>query len=80
MDRQGIKNQSPFVYIQQTPKSKHKDRNIERGIKISLCFFINLGRLVKLKESIKADKTIQNQERVPLTARLQIKQTRVVKV
>ena len=47
---------------------------IESGIRISLCFLISFGRFVKVKASNKDDKTIQNQVRFLLIAKLHIKQ------
>ena len=67
-------NQFPPVYKQQTPKSKHRDKNIESGNKISLCFLISFGRFVKVKASSNADNTIQNQVSPLLIAKSQIKQ------
>ena len=72
-ERAGIKKQFPLVYMQQTPNNKHNAKYIESGTKISLCFLINFGKLVKENASNNADATIQNQERVLSIAKLQIK-------
>ena len=74
IESEATQNQFPPVYKQQTPKSKHRDKNIESGKKISLCFLINFGRFVKVKASNKAQKTIQNQVSPLLIAKSQIKQ------
>ena len=73
-ERDATQNQFPPVNKQQTPKSKHRDKNIESGNKISLCFLIIFGRFVKVKASNKADRTIQNQESSLLIDKSQIKQ------
>ena len=73
-ERHVIQNQFPPEYKQQTPKSKHRDKNIESGNKISLCFLISFGRFVKLKARTSADNTIQNQVNFLLIAKSQIKQ------
>lgn len=70
----GIKNQFPWVWIQQTPNNKHNAKYIEHGIKINLCFLINFGRFVKVKARISAENTIQNQVKPLFIAKSQIKQ------
>ena len=74
MDNIAIQNQFPFVQRQHIPKSKHKLKYIESGNKINLCFFISLGRFVKVKDSSNEEATIQNQDNVPSIAKLHIKQ------
>lgn len=69
----GIQNQFPWVYMQQTPSNKHIAKYIDSGTKINLCFLISFGRLVKVKARRSADKTIQNQVKLLLIAKLQIK-------
>ena len=73
-DMQGIRNQLPFEYIQHTPKRIQRAKYIESGIRINLCFFINLGKFVNVNASNNAASTIQNQDNVLLIAKLQIKQ------
>ena len=46
----------------------------EKGKKISLYFLIREGRFVNVKDKIRDDSTIQNQERVLLIAKLHMKQ------
>ena len=72
-ERDATQNQFPPVYKQQTPKSKHRDKNIESGNKINLYFLINFGRFIKVKARTNADNTIQNQVRPLLIAKSQIK-------
>ena len=77
IDKQEIQNQSPLEYIAQTPKRMQSAEYIESGIKSSLYFFMCFVKFVKVNESNKADKTIQNQLSVLLTAKLQIKQVNI---
>ena len=73
-ERDVTQNQFPPVYKQQTPKSKHRDKKIKRGNKISLYFLISFGMFVKVKAKINADNTIQNQVSPLVIAKSQIKQ------
>ena len=68
------KNQVPPVYKEQTPKSNTSAKNSISGNKINLFFFISLGKFVKVKDKINAERTIQNHERVLSIAKLHIKQ------
>lgn len=73
------KNQFPFTYKQQTPISKQKAKKSKNGNSINLCFVISFGKFVKQKEKSKETKTIQNQLKVLLIAKLQIKQGIIAK-
>ncbi len=73
IDAAATKNQFPPEYIAHTLNNNSNAASIADGIKIGLRFFISDGRLVKVKPSVKAAKTIKNQSSVPRVARLHIK-------